>query len=209
MKITKLGHSCLAIEKDGTKIVIDPGNYTNPDADLNNIDALFFTHGQHRDHLDIDVVKSILESNPNLPVYSDGETAQILQQEKIQTKVAKAGDEIMVKEMSIKVFGLEHERIYPDTSTGGNICFLADNKFFDPGDSFIVPGVPIEVLALPVSAPWLKLSESIDYALKIKPEKCLPIHDGNMHATKPVYGAPEKILGENGIEFIKETTLLI
>ena len=32
-------------------------------------------------------------------------------------------------------------------------------------------------MALPLAGPWMKLSEAIDYALKIQPGSVFPVHD--------------------------------
>jgi hypothetical protein len=48
-----------------------------------------------------------------------------------------------------------------------------------PGDSFTPTpeGTRLELLFLPVSAPWLKLAESIDYLKAAAPRIAVPIHD--------------------------------
>ncbi len=38
-------------------------------------------------------------------------------------------------------------------------------------------GTRLELLFLPVSAPWLKLAESIDYLRRPRPALAVPIHD--------------------------------
>ena len=59
----------------------------------------------------------------------------------------------------------------------------------------------METLALPVAGPWCKISEVIDYALKIKPKKCFPVHDGILARTNATYRVLNTIIGEAGIEF--------
>jgi hypothetical protein len=54
---------------------------------------------------------------------------------------------------------------------------LVNQAFYYPGDSFAVPGLPVTVLALPVSAPWLKMSESLDFLQAVKPTQCFPTHN--------------------------------
>jgi hypothetical protein len=41
----------------------------------------------------------------------------------------------------------------------------------------VVPGGPVEALLLPVTAPWSKIAEVIDYARAIRPRLAVPIHD--------------------------------
>jgi uncharacterized membrane protein YpjA len=45
-----------------------------------------------------------------------------------------------------------------------------------PGDSFYLPFTTVEVLAIPAAAPWMKLSESVDYLRSVEPAKAFPIH---------------------------------
>ena len=46
MRITKLGHSCVRLEKDGAVLVIDPGVWTDADAALAGAAAVMITHEQ-------------------------------------------------------------------------------------------------------------------------------------------------------------------
>jgi hypothetical protein len=57
------------------------------------------------------------------------------------------------------------------------VGYLVAKKFFYPGDNFTVPGEPVEVLGLPAGAPWLKISEVIDYVLAVHPKVAIPVHD--------------------------------
>ena len=59
----------------------------------------------------------------------------------------------------------------------------------------------MDVLALPVAGPWMKISEAVDYALAVKPRLAFPVHDGVRIPTNHL--VPERILGANGIEFVK------
>ena len=45
-----------------------------------------------------------------------------------------------------------------------------------PGDSFYIPFEQVDVLALPSAAPWMKLSESVDYLRAMAPRVAVPIH---------------------------------
>ena len=63
------------------------------------------------------------------------------------------------------------------------------------------PGKPVEVLALPVAGPWLKISETIEYAKQVNPKICFPVHDGMMSITGFLYKLLEIILTRNNIQF--------
>lgn len=43
---------------------------------------------------------------------------------------------------------------------------------------------PVEILALPVTAPWMRSAEGVDYAAELKPRVCIPVHDGMLKNPK-------------------------
>ncbi len=49
MQLTKLGHACVRLEKDGAVLVIDPGAWSGDDA-IGGAGAVLVTH-EHPDHL--------------------------------------------------------------------------------------------------------------------------------------------------------------
>ena len=69
MKIIKLLHSCLLVQVDGKKILVDPGVYSWQDERVRNVDfsgisAVVVTHN-HPDHLDEAFVGAVNQSSPN------------------------------------------------------------------------------------------------------------------------------------------------
>jgi hypothetical protein len=66
---------------------------------------------------------------------------------------------------------------------GANLLLTAhvgisvSHGLFHPGDAFTPPGQPVEVLAVPAGAPWLKVSEPIDYLRAVRPKVAVPAHD--------------------------------
>lgn len=60
-----------------------------------------------------------------------------------------------------------------------NLAYLIEHIALHPGDSFTPPpsGQGVGTLFLPISAPWLKLSEASDYLHQVSPQTALPIHD--------------------------------
>ena len=59
MRLTKLGHSCVRLDKDGATVVIDPGTFTEAEAALAGVAAVLVTH-EHPDHLDAEDRKSVV-----------------------------------------------------------------------------------------------------------------------------------------------------
>lgn len=70
MKVTKFGHSCILVEENSVKILLDPGVFSTDYTDIKDVDALLITH-EHQDHFDISGVKKILELNPKIKVLTN------------------------------------------------------------------------------------------------------------------------------------------
>ncbi len=96
-----------------------------------------------------------------------------------------------------------HAVIYASFPPMLNTGFFVGDKLLPyPGDAFIDPARPVEVLASPVSAPWMRTSECIDYALKLNPRVCFPVHDAIINAPEIYHGLPKMILEPQGISFV-------
>ena len=87
------------------------------------------------------------------------------------------GDEYTTGPFRLRFFGGEHAVIHPDIPTIANLGVLVNDLLYYPGDSFVRPDVPVDTLALPVGAPWLKLSEAVDFVRDVKPRFVFPTHD--------------------------------
>jgi L-ascorbate metabolism protein UlaG (beta-lactamase superfamily) len=212
MKITKFGHCCLLIEISGTRILTDPGNFTTAQDELKNFDLLLITH-EHQDHFHLDSVKKILANNPGVPIITNSAVGALLDKEGIKHQIVAEGQQTNFKNIPIEGFGHEHATIYQDYGKVENTGYFIDNKLFYPGDAFTDPGKQVEILALPAGGPWMKASEAIDYAKKLKPKKAFPVHDGMFlpHANFTVM-LMKGFLAQDGIEFTpieinKETEL--
>ena len=75
---------------------------------------------------------------------------------------------------------------------------------FYPGDAFCNPNMPVDILALPVAGPWMKISEALNYAEALKPKICFPVHDGHIKeiGSGPIHKLPENVLSSLGIKFV-------
>jgi len=219
MKIHKLSHCCLVIdvkvstEKAGKgherRILLDPGFYSvEKHIKVNKIDTVMITH-EHTDHFHIESLKELIKNHPDVEVITNDIVGEMLAKEGIEHRVMEHGNIIDIEGVRIEAYGEKHALIHKSVPPVSNVGFLIEEKssegkshnFFFPGDAFTLIDKEIDVLALPVAGPWMKLSEAIDYALQVKPKKAFPVHDAVRIPT--VHNLPEKILGINGIEFIK------
>jgi L-ascorbate metabolism protein UlaG (beta-lactamase superfamily) len=202
MKITKFGHCCLLIEENGARILTDPGNY-NATPHPGDLDAILLTH-EHQDHVHVESLREVILENPKATVYTHVGVGKILEDAALTYTIINDGEEVEVKGIPVASFGTEHACICQGLPNVQNTGFYIANKLFYPGDAFHNPNKPIEVLALPVAGPWMKLEEAIDYAKAIKPKVVFPVHDGMLrqeHQLGPTRRIPKMMLEPLGIEY--------
>jgi L-ascorbate metabolism protein UlaG (beta-lactamase superfamily) len=198
MKLTKFEHACFCVEKDGKSIVIDPGQLTTDFIMPDDVAAIIITHS-HGDHFDPDQIKDILEDNPSAIVIGPKDVTSQLKQ--LETRTVHPGDNFIHEGIELEFFGGEHATIHPDTPVPENIGVMIDERIYYPGDSFVVPDKFVDVLALPVGAPWLKIQESIDFLLAVGPGDAFPTHDG-------VLSAAGQLFADNNIRpFAEESSI--
>jgi L-ascorbate metabolism protein UlaG (beta-lactamase superfamily) len=202
MKITKLGHCCLLLELKGVKILTDPGIYTEKEhSKLKGVNYIFITH-EHSDHYHLDSLKILMQKNPDALVYTNTSVSRLLAMEGIYHHVVKDSETVLLDDgkISVRGIGMEHAMMHRSVPLSENTGFFFDERLFYPGDSLSTfVNQPVDILALPVAGPWVKISDSIDYALEIKPKYCFPVHDHIRHSTS--HNLPARVLAENGIEF--------
>jgi L-ascorbate metabolism protein UlaG (beta-lactamase superfamily) len=177
MRLTKFGHSCLLVEEGRARMLLDPGVLSGGFEELEGLTALLFTH-QHGDHLDPERLRGLLDRNPGARVVSDEGSAEPLAEAGAEVEVVHDGDEVEVGGVGVRVAGRDHAVIHPDIPLVPNVGYLVGGRLFHPGDAFTLPGQPVEVLAVPAGAPWLKVSEPIDYLREVAPKVAVPVHEG-------------------------------
>ncbi|HSW66524.1 MAG TPA: MBL fold metallo-hydrolase [Bacillota bacterium] len=176
MKITKYTHACVVLEKEGKKLIIDPGVFgTTPD-DINNVTGIVITHN-HGDHLDESQLKKIIAANPQAVIITTADTAARLAHPNIVTP--KVGDKTTVGPFTLSFTGGMHALIYKNVPACQNFGVDVDNgTVYYPGDSFDLPSNAVHALLTPVSGPWLKMGEVMAFVETVKPKVCIPTHDG-------------------------------
>ena len=198
MELTKKGHSCVALHRDGRTLVIDPGGFSEEDAAV-GADAILVTH-EHPDHFDEGRLRAALEANPAARVWTLRSVAERLSAAfpgRVHT--VGDGDTFTAAGFEVEVHGELHAVIHPDIPRITNVGYAVatgDGVVFHPGDALTVPNRPVDTLLLPVQAPWSKVSEVIDYLREVRPRVAYDIHDGLLSEfAPPVYG---RMLGPDG-----------
>lgn len=190
----------MVIEEGGLKILTDPGDYSTTQNDITGVDVVLITH-EHSDHLHIESLKKVLVNNPKAQIFTNSGVGETLKREGLSFELLEQGQQV-IKGVAIEAFGKLHALIYSSLQPIPNIGYLIANRFFYPGDAFTIPVSQVEILALPVSAPWLKISESLDYAKKVNPKVCFPVHDGMLKIYGGAHKLPSMELPKSGINFV-------
>jgi L-ascorbate metabolism protein UlaG (beta-lactamase superfamily) len=177
MRITKFGHACVRIEHDGQVVVVDPGAFTERAA-VDGATAVLITH-EHLDHLDVDHLRATdapiftIEAVRALIADADGDVAE-------RVTVVSPGQQFDAG-LPVTAIGELHAVIHEDLPRFDNSGYVVDAggiRVYHPGDSFTPPGGPVDVLFLPIHAPWSKISEVIDFGRSVGARRSVAVHDG-------------------------------
>lgn len=176
MRILKFGHACVRVEHDGAAVVIDPGVFTEVGA-LDGADAVLVTH-EHVDHYLPDNLRAT-----DAPVFTIEAVAAKIREEAPEVAervtVVRPGEEFEAG-LPVRAVGELHAVIHPEFPRFHNSGYLltaGTEKVYHPGDALTAPDEDVDLLCVPVSAPWLKTSEAIDFARAVKAPRNLAIHD--------------------------------
>lgn len=176
MRVTKFGHACVRVEHDGVVLVLDPGSFTEPEA-VEGADVVLVTH-EHPDHLFPDNLR-----RTDAPVVTIEAVAARVREdapdvaERLRVVTPGASLDLGVP---VRVVGERHAVIHPEFPRFDNSGYLLDlggTTLFHPGDALTVPETGVDLLCLPISAPWLKVSEALDFARAVGAPRNLAVHD--------------------------------
>lgn len=176
MEVTKLEHACQIVDVDGVRLVIDPGNFTR-DVDVTGVVAVVLTH-EHPDHVTPAQLSGILSANPGAVVFGPAGVAAALPD--VEVDVVTDGSSRSVGPFALTFHGTRHNVIHSSVPVIDNTGVMVNGQLFYPGDSYTDPGIPVEVLAAPVGAPWLKVAEMMDYVAAIAPRRAYPVHEATL-----------------------------
>lgn len=176
MRLTKYSHACVRIEQDGAVLVIDPGAFTERQA-LDGVDAVLITH-EHFDHLDVGALADELGKRPSVSVHTHPDVVPKLGALSGAVNTVTSGQEFTAAGFAVRAYGGLHAEIHPELPRVPNLGFLVEDSVYHPGDSFDVPeGATVRTLFVPISGPWLKLSESVGFVRAVAPQRAIALHD--------------------------------
>lgn len=188
MQLTKFTHSCVRVDDGDRALVIDPGVFSEVAAALDGASAVLITH-EHPDHVDLGELRAAAQRNPRLAIWGPEPVTSALGDLGEQVTTVAAGHSFDVAGFGVRTFGGQHALIHPTIPMVPNIGYLIDGAVYHPGDSFIVPPVPVDVLLAPLHAPWSKTAEVIDFVVSVRAPRVIGIHDS--------------LLTETGLEFVR------
>ncbi|MET0302535.1 MAG: MBL fold metallo-hydrolase [Microbacteriaceae bacterium] len=177
MKITKHEHACLVLDEGDSRLVIDPGSFTSPLVDVDRVVAIVITH-EHPDHWTAEHLHRLVEANPDARILAPAGVVAAAADTGLDIETVEAGQSVTVGPFALRFFGGRHAVIHSSIPVIDNVGVLVNETLFYPGDSFTIPeGVAVDTLAVPSSAPWLKVAEVMDYVLAVAPKRSFPVHE--------------------------------
>ncbi|SBS70546.1 MBL fold metallo-hydrolase [uncultured Microbacterium sp.] len=175
MRVTKHEHACLRLEREGKTLIVDPGSFTLPLAELQDLIGIVLTH-EHPDHWTSEHLDRLLKAAPGTPIYGPAGVAAAAAGFDIIT--VSPGETVELEPFTLEFFGGQHAVIHETIPVVDNVGVLVNDEFYYPGDSYtVLDGKDVRLLAAPVGAPWLKIGEAMDFVLAVAPRRSFGTHD--------------------------------
>ena len=135
---------------------------------------MLVTH-EHQDHYYPEALKEF--AGYGARIITNSSITSKLREFDVDSEALKPGDSTDVSVISIKATDSPHGAL--PVPVPENIGFVIDNRLFITGDS-LLPVMHAEVAFIPITAPWMKLTEAVEFTKKINPNIAVPVHDGFM-----------------------------
>lgn len=174
MRITKYPQSCLLLEKDGGRVLIDPGSFVAEKyaaEDFLPLDGVLVTH-EHADHADEGLLTALAKAD--VRIVTNASTADVLSD--ITTEVVEDGSEIELGGFSVRAHELPHCLMVDGSEGPQNTGFIIDGTFFHPGDGVSTTGVSVDAAAVPIAGPDVSPHDSYAFTQSLGAQIVIPVH---------------------------------
>lgn len=204
MRLTHLGHACLLVETGGQRLLVDPGVFSPGIVDVTGLNVILVTH-QHADHVDLQRLPAILEANPQARLYAEPQAAAVMAEAGIGSEHTVAGEELSFGRVLVMPVGEKHALINEALPRIGNLGVViraeGEPTLFHPGDAYDAAPGQIDILAVPLNAPWTASRDTVAFAQRIAPKVSIPIHDALLNDIgRQLYLSQLKTFGPESME---------
>lgn len=200
VRLTKWTHACVQVDVEGVGLLIDPGTFTPHRAELlNTATTVLITH-EHFDHVDIEAVTTAAQRRGDLRVIAPhGVHDALIAAGTPATQVtAVDGDEVLdIDGVEVRCVGGPHASIHQGIPVPFNVGYLIGGEVFHPGDSFSVPPFAVRTLLVPISGPWVKIGEAMDFIQAVAPAQTVAVHE--VMLSEIGQSSAERFLGADGL----------
>ncbi len=174
VKITKYPQSCLLIEKEGGRLLIDPGNFaaeTYSAEEFLPLDGVLVTH-LHPDHADRALLGAF--GAAGVRIVANAATAEAFLD--INIEVVEDGSDIEIADFHVKAHELPHCLMVDGSKGPQNTGFIIDETFFHPGDGVDTTGVTVGAAAVPISGPDVSPHDAYSFLRSHGFKTAIPVH---------------------------------
>jgi L-ascorbate metabolism protein UlaG (beta-lactamase superfamily) len=175
MKITRYAQSCILIETNNKRILIDPGCYQYDESLLEewkNIDILLITH-KHPDHLHLPAIRAIKPKK----IYTSQEVANCC--EEIKPTIVKEGDIIENIEVTKAIHGYVPFLKGKETQENFGFIINGEKKVYICGDTtYFKSDYKCDILIVPICGHEIVMNpkEAATFAKDTGAELIIPYH---------------------------------
>jgi len=174
MRVTKYPQSCLVVEVDGTRLVIDPGTLVTARHDIDELgplDAVLYTH-RHHDHLDVEVVDRLLERDTTL--FGNADVVELVGA--ARCTLVEDGRPFAVGGVEIVPHDLPHVVMVDGAPGPPNTGFVVADTLFHPGDGIELSGLTVQAAAIPIAGPSISFRDAYRFVRQLGAGHVVPIH---------------------------------
>lgn len=173
MKVTKYPQSCMVLEKDSARLLIDPGVLATKDHsldDFGDVDAVLYTH-RHPDHVDESLIDPLRDKG--VALYGNADVCSLIGDGVTQVR---DGEEVEIAGFQVMPRDLPHCPMVDGSEGPPNTGFVFDGRLFHPGDGIAIEGLTVDTLALPIAGPSISFRDAYVFTQQVGAQLVLPIH---------------------------------